>query len=121
MKTLIVAITSALLACVDAATNDTDTVACEVVHYVTLELRQTSYTLSISQHIKDEANSFELTIPTTKRFYDSVRVGQKLGGKFKGMSFLISGTLGSREVKVKRKFTKVESIGTKPQMKGETK
>lgn len=45
------------------------------VHYLTLKFTQSSFTLSISQHIKDAANSFTLTMPTTKEFYDSVKEG----------------------------------------------
>lgn len=74
------------------------------VHMVELEFRQRSFTLSISQHIKDAMNAFSITIPTTEEFYNSVREGQELGSKFKGASFLINGHIGSRKVTVKRKF-----------------
>lgn len=78
----------------------------ETVHYVTLEFRQVSYTLNVWQHVKDEGNAFSITIPTTKKFYDSVKVGQKLDGKFKLATFVVSGNLGSRVVIVENKFTK---------------
>ena len=83
-------------------------ISAETVHYLTLKFTQSSFTLSISQHIKDAANTFYITIPTTKKFYDSVKVGQVLGDKFKGASFLLSGNIGSRKVIVEKKFTKEE-------------
>lgn len=80
----------------------------EVVHYVELEFTQSSFTLSISQHIKDKCNAFSITLPTTKKFYDSVNVGQELSSKFKTATFFLSGNVGKRKVKVVRKFTKEE-------------
>lgn len=78
------------------------------VHYLSLEFRQSSFTLSIGQHIRDAANSFSITIPTTKEFYNSVGVGDELGSKFKGASFILSGNIGKRKVIVKDKFTRKE-------------
>ena len=78
------------------------------VHYLSLEFRQSSFTLSIGQHIRDAANSFSITIPTTKEFYNSVRVGDELGSKFKGASFIMTGNVGKRKVIVKDKFTRKE-------------
>ena len=78
------------------------------VHYLSLEFRQSSFTLSIGQHIRDAANAFSITIPTTKEFYNSVRVGDELGSKFKGASFILSGNIGRRKVIVKEKFTRKE-------------
>lgn len=78
------------------------------VHYLTLEFTQSSFTLSIRQHIKDAANAFSVTLPTTESFYRSVEVGDELGSKFKGASFLLSGNIGSRKVTVKNKFIRKE-------------
>lgn len=80
----------------------------ETVHYVTLKFSQVSYTLNLWQHVKDAGNAFSITIPTTKRFYDSVAVGQELDGKFKAASFVISGHLGKRRVTVENKFIREE-------------
>ena len=78
------------------------------VHYLSLEFKQSSFTLSIGQHIRDAANAFSITIPTTKEFYNSVSVGDELGSKFKGASFILSGNIGKRKVIVKDKFTRKE-------------
>ena len=87
---------------------ETEKVGKVTVHYLTIEFKQTSFTLSISQHIKDAANAFSITLPTTEKFYNSVKVGDELGSKFKGASFVLSGHIGSRKVVVKDKFTKME-------------
>lgn len=82
----------------------------ETVHYITLKFTQSSFTLSLSQHIKDSANTFYVTLPTTKKFYDSVNEGDLLGDKFKTATFLLSGNIGSRKVYVHKKFMKVEFV-----------
>lgn len=79
------------------------------VHMIELEFRQSSFTLSIAQHIKDSMNAFSIVLPTTEEFYNSVKVGQELGGKFKGASFLVNGHIGSRTITVKRKF--IQEVG----------
>ena len=81
----------------------------ETVHYVTLKFTQSSFTLSLRQHIKDAYNAFSITLPTTKKFYDSVKVGQELDSKFKTATLLLSGHWGSRKVIVENKFTKEEN------------
>lgn len=84
----------------------------ETVHYVTLKFTQSSFTLSISQHIKDSVNALTFTFPTTERFYNSVRVGEEISSKFKTASFLLSGNIGSRKVVVEDKFTREEPVYT---------
>ena len=80
----------------------------ETVHYIRLKFTQSSFSFRITQHIKDAANTFYITLPTTKKFYDSVKVGQVLREKFKEATFLLSGHIGSRKVIVDEKFTREE-------------
>ena len=80
----------------------------ETVYYIKLKFTQSSFTLDIGQHIKDAANSFYVTLPTTKRFYDSVEKGDLLNSKFKTATFLLNGNIGSRKVYVEDKFIKTE-------------
>lgn len=82
----------------------------ETVHYVTLKFTQSSFTLSIKQHIKDHYNAFSFTFPTTKQFYDSVKEGEEISSKFKTATFLLSGNIGSRKVVVEKKFTRRELV-----------
>lgn len=80
----------------------------ETVHYITLKFTQSSFTLDIGQHIKDHFNAFSITFPTTKKFYDSVSIGEELDSKFKTATFILSGHIGSRKVYVENKFTRQE-------------
>ena len=82
----------------------------ETVHYVTLQFKQTSLTLSLKQHIKDHCNAFTFTFPTTKKFYDSIKEGEEISGKFKTATFLLSGNIGKRTVIVEKKFTRQELV-----------
>ena len=82
----------------------------ETVHYVTLKFTQSSVTLSIKQHIKDHCNAFSFTFPTTKQFYDSVKEGEEISGKFKTATFLLSGNIGKRKVIVEKKFIRQELV-----------
>lgn len=83
--------------------------AARPVHMIELEFSQFSFTLSISQHVKDAMNAFSIVLPTTEEFYNSVKEGQELGGKFKVVSFLVNGNIGSRTITVKRKF--IQEVG----------
>lgn len=74
------------------------------VYHITLEFSQRSFTLNIAQHIRNAANAFEFTFPTTKEFYDSVEENQELASNFKTASFILGGHIGSRVITVKRKF-----------------
>ena len=84
------------------------TVHAETEYYVTLKFTQTSYTLNLLQHVKDNANAFSFTFPTTKEFYDSLKVGQELDSKFKWASLLLNkkNKLASRKIIVEAKFTR---------------
>lgn len=80
----------------------------ERVYYIKLKFTQSSFTLNLVQHLKDSANSFSITIPTTKKFYESVKKGQTLSSIFKTASFLINGRIGNRKIIVEDKFFKDE-------------
>ena len=82
----------------------------ETVHYVTLQFKQTSLTLSMKQHIKDHYNAFSFTFPTTKQFYDSIKEGEEISSKFKTATFLFSGNIGKRKVIVEKKFIRQELV-----------
>ena len=83
-------------------------VCAETEYYITLKFTQTSYTLNVWQHVKDSANAFSFTFPTTKRFYDSLKVGQVLDSKFKWASLILNkkNNIGRRKIIVEDKFTK---------------
>lgn len=72
-------------------------------YVLVIEIRERHLTLDVGTLIKDEMNKMTIEIPTTKRYYESVSVGQKLDSSFRTGSFLITGSLSDYRVKVKDK------------------
>ena len=75
----------------------------EPYYLVTLELKQSTFTLDIGEHIKNKMNASTMTIAVDKRFYDKIRVGQELSNTFKGGSLLFNGDFSRMKVKVTNK------------------
>jgi len=76
----------------------------EVDRYiVTIEIKQTHFTLDLFEHAKDAINAIQMSIPVDKSFYDSVNVGTVLDNSFRGGSFIVNGSLGSWNIKVVKK------------------
>ena len=96
-------------------TNLSSTVAIKQRYVLTLELRQTHFTISISQHVKDAYNATTFEIPVDKEFYEQVKVGDVLTDKFRTGSLLLSGSFGNWKVTIKKK--KVETIQLEKQEK----
>lgn len=72
-------------------------------YILTLEIKQTHFTLKISEHLKDAMNAIEIQIPVDKEYYDSVEVGQNIADEFRMGSFVFRGTFGNFEVSVIKK------------------
>lgn len=68
-----------------------------------LEMKQSHFTLSIKEHIKDELNSVDFDIPVDKEFYNSVSVGSEIVDEFRSGSFIMNGSFGDWEITVKSK------------------
>ena len=62
--------------------------------------QQSRFGLSISDHIKDSANSFEFEIPVSKEFYDEQEIGENILKSFRGGSFVLNGSVGSMNLTV---------------------
>jgi hypothetical protein len=75
---------------------------------VTFKIKQSTFTLSISEHFKNEANKQFLQIPVDCDFYNTLRIGQELHSEFKVGSFIFNGDLSKLEVTVhdKKKVNK---------------
>ncbi|MBD1209690.1 MAG: hypothetical protein H9535_14750 [Ignavibacteria bacterium] len=69
-----------------------------------LHLKQSHFSLSIKKHLKDYANSIDFEIPVDKEYFDSVKEGEKLVDKFRFGSFVLYGSFGDWEMKVKEKI-----------------
>lgn len=75
-------------------------------YVITLDIRQSHFTLDIGQHMKDEMNAIELQLPVDKEYYDSLEEGQVLDDTFRMGSFLLTGSYGSWDIKVIKKEIK---------------
>lgn len=72
-------------------------------YLITLKIIQPSIALNIREHVKNSLNSFEITIETTREFYNRVKIGDKLNKKFKSESFWINGNVEHLVIKIKDK------------------
>ncbi len=82
----------------------------EPYYLVTLDIRQSTFTLSPGEWIKNRVNAMEMTIPVDKRFYDKVKQGQELSKNFKWGSFWIDGDFSKLKVTVKSKKISKSSL-----------
>jgi hypothetical protein len=71
-----------------------------------IRFKQSRISLDIGEHLKDSMNSGYFEIPVDKEFYDSVKVGDKIVDKFRGGSFIISGSFSDWVLKVEDKRIK---------------
>lgn len=75
----------------------------EPYYLVTLQLKQSTFTLDLGEHIKNKMNASTMTIAVDKRFYDKVKVGQELSNTFKSGSLLFNGDFSRMKVTVTNK------------------
>ena len=83
-------------------------------YILTLEIKQTHFTLKISEHLKDAMNAIEIQIPVDKEYYDSVEVGQNIADEFRMGSLVFKGTFGNFKVSVIKKEIQEFNIGEQP-------
>lgn len=72
-------------------------------YVLALEIKQSHFSLDISEHLKDNMNAIEIQIPVDKEYYDAVEVGQDIADEFRMGSFVFKGTLGNFKVTVRDK------------------
>lgn len=72
-------------------------------YVLTLEIKQTHFTLDISEHIRDSVNAIEIQIPVDKEYYDSVEIGDTISNEFRMGSFIFHGSFGNWKITVKDK------------------
>ena len=75
-------------------------------YIVELEVKQSHFTLDLSEHAKDAMNKLTLEIPVDKDYYDNVYVGQEISNNFRMGSLLMKGSFGKWKVTVKNKYIK---------------
>ena len=69
-------------------------------YVLTINIRQTHFTLDISEHMKDAMNDLSIQIPVDKEYYDSVNVGDIIDDSFRMGSFVFKGSFGSWKITV---------------------
>lgn len=72
-------------------------------YVITLEIKQSHFTLDVGEHVKDAMNKVELEIPVEKQYFDSLNEGDVLDDSFRFGSWLIKGSYGSWKVKILKK------------------
>lgn len=72
---------------------------------VTFRVAQSSLSLSLTEHLKNDMNATEFTVPVSKDYYDAVNVGDHIRDDFRMGSFVLRGKVGSMTVRVKSKET----------------
>ena len=75
----------------------------EPSYILTLEIKQSTFTLDIGEHIKNSINAISMQIPVSKKFYNSVSVGTRISDEFKYGSLVFNGDFSELRVTVKDK------------------
>lgn len=78
----------------------------EPIYLLTLEIKQSTFTLNLAEHAKNAINAISMQIPVSKTFYDSVSIGQNISEEFKYGSLVLNRDFSKLKVKVKNKEIK---------------
>lgn len=72
-------------------------------YVITFNIKQSHFTLDLSQHLKDEMNEISIQIPVDKEYYDSVEVGDTIADDFRMGSLIMQGSFGNWDITVEDK------------------
>ena len=72
-------------------------------YIVTFNIKQSHFTLDLSEHMKDEMNDISIQIPVDKEYYDSIKVGDTIADDFRMGSLVTKGSFGSWDITVEDK------------------
>lgn len=72
-------------------------------YILTINIRQTHFTLDIGQHLKDAMNDISIQIPVDKEYFDSLEIGDVIDDSFRMGSFIFKGSFGNWKVTVEDK------------------
>lgn len=75
-------------------------------YIVTLEIRQTHFTIDPFEHWKDKENALNLPILVSEEYYNAVYTGMVLDDSFRVGSFWIDGSIGNWKITVINKEKK---------------
>ena len=72
-------------------------------YVVTFNIKQSHFTLDLSEYMKDEMNDIFIQIPVDKEYYDSVEVGDTIADDFRMGSLVMKGSFGNWDITVEDK------------------
>lgn len=72
-------------------------------YIITFNIKQSHFTLDLSQHLKDEMNDISIQIPVDKEYYDSVEIGDTIADDFRVGSLIMQGSFGNWDITVEDK------------------
>ena len=72
-------------------------------YVVTFNIKQSHFTLDLSEHMKDEMNDISIQIPVDKEYYNSIKVGDTIADDFRMGSLVMKGSFGSWDITVEDK------------------
>ena len=72
-------------------------------YIVTFNIKQSHFTLDLSEHMKDEMNDISIQIPVDKDYYDSVNIGDTITDDFRMGSLIMKGSFGNWDITVENK------------------
>lgn len=75
-------------------------------YIVEFEIKQSHFSLDISEHLKDNINKLTFEVPVDKDYYNKVYVGQEITDSFRMGSFVMKGSIGKWKIIVRNKYTK---------------
>lgn len=73
------------------------------IYILTLEVKQTTYTLDLDEHVKNHLNTIELQFPTSKEFYNKVKINDYISDDVKYGSLMFNNDFSKLKIKVKNK------------------
>jgi hypothetical protein len=87
----------------EKSVNDLKTESGIAKYVITLNIKQTHFTLDIGEHLKDSMNDISIQIPVDKEYYDSVEIGDTIDDSFRMGSFIFKGSFGNWKITVEDK------------------
>jgi len=75
-------------------------------YILTLDIRQSRFSLDIEQHIKDKVNAIQIQLPVDKEYYDRLEIGDVIDDSFRMGSFILTCSYGNWKITVADKEIK---------------
>lgn len=78
--------------------------ASQDIYVVVFEIRQSTVTLDVGEHVKNKMNAAHLVVAVDKRYYDNVNVGDQMLSEMKMGSLIMDGDVSNIKCKVVGKY-----------------